>query len=233
MRRQTTLLTLFLLLQTVAPLLWWISPILGYEFLLFHEPLYLIVCTALTIAITIIVLQDAQFSRLSLLLLPTAALGGISALWFTHTLTAIFCTASCCICGGILFSRCAPGGIGRTACSVLSVLLLFCLAGSCLLDLFVESMSQITVVTSLASPDRAYIAVVTDHDHGATGGATTVDIYDNGRSLNLIFAALTPAPQEVYRGDWGEFQDMKLYWTDSDTLCINGFAHDLGHIGSH
>lgn len=232
MKKQILLSVLFLILQAV-PLLWVACPAFGYRFIPYSEPLYLLLWAGLSIAVTAAAVHAPHPSLLALLALPAAALGGMAALRFTDTPAAALCAAACCICGGILFNRCAPGGICKTMAKVLSVLLVLLLAAASVLDFFSAVMSRSTVVNRIPSPDGRHTAIVTDHDHGATGGSVTVELYDVCRGRNLLLGCLTPTPQEVWRGPWGSSQDMEVLWKDDNTLHINGFDFELSRIGAY
>jgi hypothetical protein len=85
-----------------------------------------------------------------------------------------------------------------------------------------------TVTQSLESPDGKYSAEVIDDDQGALGGNTYVFVYDNDSfDLDMIFFKIMKKPILVYRGNWGEFMDMKIDWKDNGCLKINSAEYLL------
>lgn len=87
------------------------------------------------------------------------------------------------------------------------------------------NIAQNTVVQTVTSPSGKYYAQVIDSDQGALGGDTIVDVYENG--INAFVFKIEKKPQQVYLGDWGEFNNMQIYWKDDDTLIINSVEYEI------
>lgn len=83
-----------------------------------------------------------------------------------------------------------------------------------------------TVVKTVESPNGRYYAQVVDSDQGALGGDTTVYVYEKS-GVNLILFKIEKKPQRVYFGDWGEFENMEIYWKDDDCLIINSVEYEI------
>lgn len=83
-----------------------------------------------------------------------------------------------------------------------------------------------TVTDRAPSPDGKYLAEVIDDDQGALGGNTLVNVSRNFRINALVFT-VTPKPERVYTGEYWEYKDMTIDWTDNDTLLINGKEYDI------
>ncbi|MBR6514326.1 MAG: hypothetical protein IKT46_05765 [Clostridia bacterium] len=86
------------------------------------------------------------------------------------------------------------------------------------------NIGQDTVVRTLDSPNGKYYAQVIDSDQGALGGDTIVNVYQKS-NVNLILFKIQKNPQQVYLGDWGEYEYMKIYWTDNNRLMINSVEY--------
>lgn len=212
--------TLFLLiLQLLLPVCEGIALLLGMEFYLTGELWYLLILTAVTVGVTI---GAAEPGIWGLFLFPATALGGLVAIWSTWCPPAAVCAVCWCVCGGILFHRSASKGAGRVLVLVLTILLLIPMTLSCPIDLFAEIMRSVTVVREVDSRNGTYTARVIDADYGATGGDTLVRVYDNDRTVHLFFGSFTPEAELGYRGEWGEFEDLEVYWSSDHTLHVSG-----------
>lgn len=91
---------------------------------------------------------------------------------------------------------------------------------------FWGNLGQDTVVRTVESPNGAYYAELIDSDQGALGGDTLVRVCETGGFDALVFR-VEKKPQLVYRGDWGEFEDMELFWRSDECIVINGKAYGI------
>lgn len=224
MKKQTSLMLVLLLLQLVLPVCKIIAFFRAGEFMLFSEPIYLLILAALTTGLTVILcrLDEPVPSRLAHWLFPVTVIGGLFCLWGTRTLMAAPCSLCCCICTGILFHKFSKKGAGRVFMLMLAVVLSFALVLSGAADLFGEVMSKVTVMREVTSPDGTYTAKVIDADYGATGGDTLVRVYDNSRTVNIGLGSFTPRNELGYRGEWGRWDELEVSWLDDHTLMLNG-----------
>ena len=92
--------------------------------------------------------------------------------------------------------------------------------------LFFGNIGQNTVVQAVESPSGKYYAQVIDSDQGALGGDTFVDVYEKNGIRTVIFK-MEKKPQRVYSGDWGEFDDMQIYWKDDERLILNSTEYKI------
>lgn len=83
-----------------------------------------------------------------------------------------------------------------------------------------------TVIQSVPSPNGTYYAELIDSDQGALGGDTLVDVHHSKR-INALLFQIEKKPQRVYHGEWGEFEDMEIYWKDDNCLVINSKEYDV------
>ena len=88
-------------------------------------------------------------------------------------------------------------------------------------------IGQTTVVQTLPSPEGTHYAELIDDDQGALGGATVVNVYTPSAKIDLFFLQISKDPQQVYYGDWGKFENMKLEWESETVLLINGAPHEI------
>ncbi len=76
-----------------------------------------------------------------------------------------------------------------------------------------------TVVETVYSPNGSYYVEVIDSDQGALGGDTFVELYEKS-PVNLFFIKISKKPERIYRGDWGIYNALDIYWKDDGTLMI-------------
>ncbi len=88
------------------------------------------------------------------------------------------------------------------------------------------NIGQNTVVQTIESPSGKYYAQVIDSDQGALGGDTLVDVYEKS-GIHTILFKMEKKPQRVYSGDWGEFNNMQIYWKDDERLIINSTEYKI------
>lgn len=97
-----------------------------------------------------------------------------------------------------------------TSCILLILLLLISIWFFGVISLF-ATLGERTVVKTLYSPNDTYYAELIDDDQGALGGRTQVYVYDNKSKDSL----------QIYTGEWGEFEEMEIYWKDDNCLVIS------------
>lgn len=83
-----------------------------------------------------------------------------------------------------------------------------------------------TVVKSIKSPNGLYYAEVIDSDQGALGGDTLVYVYKN-KEINALVFKICEQPQRAYYGEWGEFENMDIYWKNDSCLVINSVEYEI------
>ncbi len=88
------------------------------------------------------------------------------------------------------------------------------------------NIGQNTVVKTVSSPSGKYYAQVIDSDQGALGGDTHVDVYQEC-GINALLFRIEKNPRRVYFGDWGEYENMKIYWKDDNCLVINSVEYEM------
>ena len=86
--------------------------------------------------------------------------------------------------------------------------------------------TETKTLQTLISPDTLNVAYVIEHDAGATGGSTMVDVYENFE-LDLLLFEIKKIGKRLYDGDWGEGRNMEVYWKDNDTLVINSIEYNI------
>ena len=88
------------------------------------------------------------------------------------------------------------------------------------------TIGQNTVVQTVESPSGKYYAQVINSDQGALGGDTLVVVYQDC-GINALIFKIEKKPQRVYFGEWGEFNNMQIYWKDDNCLVINSVEYEI------
>ncbi|MCI1966873.1 MAG: DUF5412 domain-containing protein [Oscillospiraceae bacterium] len=222
-------LPLFLfLLHCILPFFRIVGWILGYDFVLYSDPLCSTALAAIFFIGTIFLfvfqkslsIRSAVFSAL---LLPMSLVSGICFLSQHSTKLIAVCALIDFVCAIAVFSKFSGPLALKIISGILSVLFFFAL----LLVSFAEIMRSNTVVKSVSSPSNQYVAEVIDNDQGALGGNTWVHVKDKSRTVNLLIGKFSKHPILVYTGRWGEFTDMQISWESERALLINGKRYDL------
>ena len=89
----------------------------------------------------------------------------------------------------------------------------------CVVSIFVHN----TVLQTAESPDGKYYAEVIVSDHGALGGDTFVDVYEES-GIDCIIRRWT---QRAYSGNWSDHINMELYWKNEQCLMINSVEYEI------
>ncbi len=109
---------------------------------------------------------------------------------------------------------------------ILSVLMVLPIGFIVFIFLIFGNIGQDTIVKTVVSPSGKYYAQVIDSDQGALGGDTIVDVYEKSK-ISTVLLKIEKKPQRVYFGEWGEFNNMQIYWKDDGCLIINSTEYQI------
>ena len=209
-----------------------ISACFGYTFTLFSVSVFAVATAMLSVYTVVLhlVFKCTPESRvLQILLALIAPLSFVHAVFYLIACSRIWIVASvlisagcCCFLAGKLGKPLAL----KIVALVLSGLLALPVAFIGFIALIFGNIGQNTVVQSLESPGGKYCAQIIDSNQGALGGDTLVEVHEKG-GVNAILFRVEKAPQLVYVGEWGEFENMQIYWKDDACLVINSAEHEI------
>lgn len=209
--------------------------IFGYNFVFNSYPISIIILSSINIIVLELLfslkisLNNVQ-TKFSTFVMPLSAINGLVYIFESNWKATILFVLICCGCSIILFVKFTHPIKIKIITVFLSAILLILLLFCSFVDFIFENFGANTVVKSVASPQNTYTAVVIDSDQGALGGDTLVDVYYNGKSINLIFCKFSKSPIRVYTGGWGEFEQMQISWENEYTLIINGKKYYVDYI---
>ena len=220
---------LLLILTLFYPIGVIISSLFGYRFTL-NSPLVFTAFSALLsifIVITDIICKKMDkapsvISALSLLAVINAAFYVFAKPQRTIILCVII-TAFCCFYLTVRYWKSSP--LHKTA-FIISAIISVPIGLLAFISLALGNFGQNTVVQTVESPNSEYYAQVIDSDQGALGGDTIVNVCED-KGTDFIVFKIEKKPQTIYLGNWGEFENMSVYWENDNCLIINGVKYEI------
>ena len=223
---------LFVALLVLLPFGVLLSSCFGYEFKLADDTIFAVLTAVLSVGLVVLcaIAKDFPGSRTNTVLLgvsPLLAL--INAAFYLYVSSSVWVVVCMLICVGCCFYLAVRFGKPksfRIVSLVLSVLLVLPVGFIGFGFLFFGNIGQDAVIQTVESPNSAYYAEVLDSDQGALGGYTLVTVHET-KSINAVVFRISKKPQDIYYGDWGEFQDMEVSWKSENCLIINSVEYPI------
>lgn len=230
--RKCALVSIFVLLAVILllPLVTLLSACFGYRFTILNPSAFAVITAAVSVITAVLNTfnKAPKENKISVVLLSLAApMSVINAVLYMYLYMRVFggiwgvigvlISIACCFYLTVKYAK--PTALKKIglALSVLALLPVCILAG---FSLLFGNMSRDTVVKSIDSPNKSFYAEVIDSDQGALGGETYVDVYEK-KGINTPVFKIRKKNQRVYQGDWGEFENMEIYWKNDNCLVIN------------
>ncbi|MDE6110376.1 MAG: DUF5412 domain-containing protein [Eubacterium sp.] len=233
MKKATTVLScLLFLLIILLPTVVFGFACFGYTFELKNYFVFAIltailsVCTVIFSLITKDAIKNKMVSVLMAVILLFSLINAAVYIFACSTfgvITSVFISVGCCCFLTVKHGK--PVAL-RITVFVLSVLIALPIGFFSCTALIFGNASQNMVVKTVESPSGKYYAEVVDSDQGALGGNTLVDVYEKIGIDSIIFK-IEKKPQSVYSGEWGEFENMEIYWRDEQYLVINSVEYEI------
>lgn len=231
---KATLILCFLLFALIAlfPAGVFISACFGCTFELISISAFSIIIAILSICIVVfspVSKETTKCKTIHILMAILAPISLINAVLYIFVcpkiwvVACVFVAAGCCCYFTVKYGK--PLVLKITAL-VLSAIIALPAVPFSFIALFFGNLGQNTVVQTVESPNGKYYAQVIDSDQGALGGDTTVNVYQHA-GINAVIFKIEKMPQEVYFGDWGEFEYMQIYWKDDRHLVINSVVYEI------
>ena len=209
-----------------------ISACFGYTFTLFNVSVFAVATAMLsvyTVVLTLVFKRTPESRVLRILLTILAPLSFIHAVFYLFACSRIWIVASVLVSAGCCCFLAGKHGRPlalKIVALVLSGLLALPVAFIGFIALIFGNIGQNTVVQTVESPGGKYCAQVIDSNQGALGGDTLVEVHEKG-GVDAVLFRVEKAPQLVYVGEWGEFENMNIYWKDDTCLVINSVEHEI------
>ena len=203
----------------------------GYTFTLASVPVYaaVIALTAVcAVAVSLIGKTRPDSKVILIILYVTVPLSFLHAVMTasacSRAMVVIFAavTIACCL---LLAVRSEGAGVLKKVTLIAAGVIALPACFFIIIGFIVNSFGKTTVVRTAASPDGSFYAEVIDHDEGALGGSTLVEVY--AKPFNAGAFRIGKKPETVYKGAWGEFESMEIYWKSEHCLVIDSVEHKV------
>lgn len=217
---------LLLILLMLYPIGVALSSTMGYTFELFNDTVYAIMM-AVVAGYTVVLSVHADvgsFSKLQTVLAPISLITSVFFLLDVMSPWIVIIMAICVGCCIYLSWISVRPKLLKVISLILTALLISPVGFLGFIALVFGGIGKNTVIQSVPSPNGTYYAELIDSDQGALGGDTLVDVHHSKRINTLLFQ-IEKKPQRVYHGEWGEFEDMEIYWKDDHCLVINSVEY--------
>lgn len=219
---------LLLILLMLHPFGVALSSTMGYTFELFNDTVYAIMM-AVVAGYTVVLSANTEigsFSKLQTVLAPISLIASVFFLLDVMSPWIVIIMAICVGCCIYLSWISVRPKLLKVISLILTALLISPVGFLGFIALVFGGIGKNTVIQSVPSPNGTYYAELIDSDQGALGGDTLVDVHHSKR-INALLFQIEKKPQRVYHGEWGEFEDMEIYWKDDNCLVINSKEYDV------
>jgi len=209
-----------------------ITACFGYSFELISVSAFAIAIAVLSVCIVVldfICKNTVENNTIQMLLVILSPLSLINAVFYIfecpqiRVIASVLLSATCC---GYLIVKHGKPLAFKIIALVLSALMILPIGFFSFIALIFGNIGQNTVVQTVESPSGNYYAQVIDSDQGALGGDTLVDVRQDC-GINALIFKIENKPHRVYRGEWGEFNNMQIYWKDDNCLVINSVEYEI------
>ena len=209
-----------------------ITACFGYSFELISVTAFAIAIAALSVCIVVLdsfCKNTLENDTIRIILAIITPLSLINAVFYIFECPHIWIIASVSLSAGcccyLTIKHGKPLAL-KVVALVLSALMIMPIGSFGFFAMIFCNMSQNTVVQTVESPSGKYYAKVIDSDQGALGGDTLVNVYEKSK-INAILFRIEKKPQNVYFGDWGEFENMQIHWKNDNCLIINSVEYEI------
>lgn len=231
-KAMSSLVCLLLVLTILFPAGTLASACFGYTFELISVSAFAVAIAVLSVCAVVLDLgfkSTLEHKVIRILLAVITPLSLINAVFYMlecgriRVIASVLLSVGCCCFLAIKHGK--PIALKMVALS-LSAFMVLPIVFFSFIALIFGNFGQNTVVQTVESPGGKYFAQVIDSDQGALGGDTLVDVYEKS-GINAIIFKIEKKPQRVYFGEWGEFNNMHIYWKNDSCLVINSVEYEI------
>lgn len=209
-----------------------LSNCFGYTFELASVTAFAGVTALFSICLVILSIKEKEMCESSImkvlfsLLTPLSIINAVFYMLENSKIWVIACMFICIGCCLFLTMKYGKPLVLKIITLTVSALMVLPICFFSFFVLTFGNMGVNTVVKSIKSPNGAYYAEVIDSDQGALGGDTLVYVYKN-KEINALAFKIFEQPQRAYQGEWGEFENMDIYWKNDSCLVINSVEYEI------
>ena len=222
---------LLFIMTAILPLGRLISALFGYTFELINIFTFSVIIAVISVFAVIFSFiskekTDSKITVLSHILLPLSFINAVFCIFESGQIAVVICVLISVVCSFFLMVRNTMSKVRKIVISVLFALMTAFLLFFAFIMLMFGTIGQTTIDRTVESPDNSRYAQVLIIDQGALGGNTVVDVYER-KEINAGIFKIKKKPQTVYIGEWGESENMQIYWKDDTCLVINSEEYVL------
>lgn len=209
-----------------------LSALFGYNFTLKSYPAFAIV--SLTLAVGVFVLfilrrndnEKAFPVSFFCIVTPVSVINAVLYMlddiknWYWISFVLLACTVVCFYFTVVSSAKKVSKIVSLITAGVIAVPVIFIGVFSVFLSLVFGDVGENQVVSRIENADKSYYAIVVSSDQGALGGDTFVNVFKK-IEIDAVIFKVTDMPDTVYKGEFGEYEDMDIYWKDNRCLVIN------------
>jgi len=228
---KSALICLLFVFVSLLPLGKTLSACFGYTFELLSYSAFSFITALLSVCLLVLNVKYHEtvspfFAVLVCLLSPLSLING---LFYIAQSKSVWVIISVCVCVGCccyLTSKLGRPFALNIISFILSSLVVLPVCFLIFLSVIFGGIRKDTVVRSVDSPNGIYRAEIIESNQGAMGGNTIVEVHETHELNGLVFK-IRKKPQTVYLGDWGEFENMNIYWKSDTRLVIDTSQYEI------
>lgn len=197
----------------------------GYTFSLFNYTVLSALTAVLSLSAVICVNKIKTVKRkadevLLVLLSPLSLLNWIFYLVKgDDSVPVVLFMAISFVCAVIITVKSTDRTTIKIICLTITVILILPIVFSSFIWLLFD-FGATNIVKTVPTQSGDYYAEVVDVDQGALGGNTVVNVCED-KEIDALLFSIKKAKQRVYIGEWGEHENMQIYWKNEHCLVIN------------
>ncbi len=227
----TVCICLLFTLTAILPLGMLISALFGYTFELTSILTFSVIIAVISVLTAILGFiskekTDKKITVLSYILTPLSLINAVLYIFESTQLSVAICVFVSVICCFCLTLKNVVSKAGKIIISVLFAISTAFIVFFAFIMLTFGSIGKTTVDKTVDSPDNSRVAQVIIIDQGALGGNTVVDVCEK-KEINAFIFRIKKKPQRVHMGEWGEAENMQIYWEDNNCLVVNSVEYEI------
>lgn len=201
-----------------------VSYCFGYTFSLFNYTVFSALTAVLSLSTLICVNKIKTVKRkadevMLVLLSPLSLLNWVFYLVKGDLVPVVLFMAVSFVCAVIITVKSTDRSTLKIICLAITFILILPIVFLSFIWLFFD-FGATNIVKTVPTQSGEYYAEVVDVDQGALGGNTVVDVCED-KEIDAILFSIKKAKQRVYIGEWGEHENMQIYWKNEHCLVIN------------
>lgn len=181
------------------------------------------------VILSIIVKEPVKNRAIGVLTSLLAPLSLINIVFYGGHSTAMMISSVSVGCSFYLSAKYGRPLAHKVICLILSCLMILPISFFGFVALmFADTLEkEYMILRYVPSPQNGHYAEVLYSDHGALGGDTFVDIYENGKAFNAVIFKISKKPERVYLDDDFGISSDNIFWKNEYCLVVGSVEYEL------